>query len=89
MTSLGPAAFLVFHLQMFATVQQFLLAPVLWSCWLMCVGVPHPLDETFGRSHLGLSDSERIVGLVHLGSRGDTPPERPRPDVAAKTSWPE
>ena len=50
---------------------------------------PAVLDETFGRSHLGLSDSERIVGLVHLGSRGDTPPERPRPDVAAKTSWPE
>ncbi|WP_112874803.1 glycosyltransferase family 2 protein [Paracoccus endophyticus] len=47
---LGPAAFLGFHLQMFATVQQFLLAPVLWSCWLMCVGVPHPLDETFGRA---------------------------------------
>ena len=50
---------------------------------------PAVLDETFGRSHLGLSDSERIVGLVHLGSRGDTPPERPRPDVAAKTSWQE
>ena len=48
---------------------------------------PAVLDETFGRTHLGLSEHERIVGLVHLGSRGETPPERPRPDVAAKTSW--
>lgn len=48
---------------------------------------PAVLDEGFGRAHLGLSGSERIVGLVHLGSRGDTPPERPRPDVAAKTTW--
>ena len=48
---------------------------------------PAVLDETFGRTHLGLSDNERLVGLVHLGSRGETPPERPRPDVAAKTSW--
>lgn len=48
---------------------------------------PAVLDETFGRSHLGLCRDERIVGLVHLGSRGETPPERPRPDVAAKTTW--
>lgn len=48
---------------------------------------PAVLDETFGRTHLGLTETERLVGLVHLGSRGDTPPERPRPDVAAKTSW--
>ena len=48
---------------------------------------PAVLDETFGRTHLGLSEAERIVGLVHLGSRGETPPERPRPDVAAKTTW--
>lgn len=48
---------------------------------------PAVLDEDFGRDYLGLSQGERIVGLVHLGSRGETPPERPRPDVAAKTSW--
>ncbi|WP_134726066.1 glycosyltransferase family 2 protein [Paracoccus luteus] len=47
---LGPAAFVGFHLQMFATVQQFLLAPVLWSCWLMLAGLPHPLDGAVGRT---------------------------------------
>ena len=32
-----------FHLQMFATVQQFMLAPVLWSFWLLTIGLGHPL----------------------------------------------
>ena len=48
---------------------------------------PAVLDQAFGRDHLGLAEHERLVGLVHLGSRGETPPERPRPDVAAKTTW--
>ena len=45
------------------------------------------LDQEFGRAHLGLSASERVAGLIHIGTRGDTPPERPRPDIAAKTEW--
>lgn len=39
----------------------------------------------FARDHLGLSDGERIAGLIHIGQRGNTPPERPRPDIQAKT----
>lgn len=45
------------------------------------------LDPDFGRTHLGLSASERVAGLIHIGTRGDTPPERPRPDIATKTEW--
>ena len=45
------------------------------------------LDPAFGRAHLGLQEGEKIVGLVHLGTRGEAPPERPRPDIAAKTSY--
>lgn len=41
-----------FHLQMFATVQQFLLAPVLWSFWLFSLGFSHPLTG-FGGAWLG------------------------------------
>ncbi len=26
------------------TISQFLLAPLLWSFWLMLIGIPHPLD---------------------------------------------
>lgn len=37
-----------FHLQMFATVQQFLLAPVLWSFWLLTLGLGHPLGPLMG-----------------------------------------
>ncbi|RMC33231.1 nitroreductase family protein [Paracoccus alkanivorans] len=44
-------------------------------------------NDDFARSHLGLRDGERVAGLVHIGTRGNTPPERPRPDIATKTSW--
>lgn len=39
----------------------------------------------FARAHLGLGPQERIAGLIHIGQRGATPPDRPRPDVAAHT----
>lgn len=45
------------------------------------------LDPGFGRAHLGLAPQERVAGLIHIGTRGATPPERPRPDIAAKTTW--
>lgn len=45
------------------------------------------LNPDFGRTHLGLTSTERIAGLVHIGTRRETPPERPRPDVAARTTW--
>lgn len=45
------------------------------------------LDPAFARSHMGLAAHERLAGLIHIGTRGATPPERPRPDVAARTTW--
>ncbi|MEE2860687.1 MAG: nitroreductase family protein [Paracoccus sp. (in: a-proteobacteria)] len=45
------------------------------------------LDPDFARSHLGLAAPERIAGLIHIGTRGATPPDRPRPDIDAKTEW--
>lgn len=44
-------------------------------------------NEVFAQQYLGLQDGEKIAGLVHIGSRGAIPPERPRPDIDAKTSW--
>ncbi|WP_199260053.1 nitroreductase family protein [Paracoccus binzhouensis] len=41
----------------------------------------------FARAHLGIGAGERVVGLIHIGRRGATPPDRPRPDVAAKTTF--
>ncbi len=41
----------------------------------------------FAQSHLGISGDERVVGLIHIGQRGNTPPERPRPDIATKATF--
>ncbi len=54
------------------------------AAWLTGFAALHP---GFAQAHLGLSADERLAGLVHIGTRGATPPERPRPDVAARTTW--
>ncbi|MDO5704493.1 MAG: nitroreductase [Paracoccus sp. (in: a-proteobacteria)] len=45
------------------------------------------LNHDFAAAHLGLRNGEQVAGLIHIGTRGDTPPDRPRPDIAAKTGW--
>ncbi|MFN4061103.1 MAG: nitroreductase [Paracoccus hibiscisoli] len=45
------------------------------------------LNQDFAETHLGITPRERIAGLIHIGTRGATPPERPRPDIGAKTTW--
>ncbi|MEM8631251.1 MAG: nitroreductase family protein [Pseudomonadota bacterium] len=44
-------------------------------------------DQTFCAEGLGLSPEERLVGFVHIGTASATPPERPRPDLDAITTW--
>ncbi|WP_099827786.1 nitroreductase family protein [Oceaniglobus indicus] len=39
------------------------------------------------RAHLGLEEDERIAGLIHIGTETTPPPERPRPDIDAITTW--
>ncbi|SLN39255.1 glycosyltransferase [Pseudooctadecabacter jejudonensis] len=41
---LGPWKFFGVQLLFMGTISQFLLAPLLWSFWLMMVGLPHPLS---------------------------------------------
>ena len=41
----------------------------------------------FAQAQLGVQDGEQVVGLIHIGQRGATPPDRPRPDIASKTSF--
>ena len=36
--------------------------------------------------HLGLSDDERILGFIHIGSASEAVPERLRPDLADRVS---
>ncbi|MCC5988965.1 MAG: nitroreductase [Pararhodobacter sp.] len=54
------------------------------ACWL--TGWP-AFDRPFHESGLGLASNERVAGFIHLGSCDATPPERPRPDIEAITSW--
>lgn len=44
-------------------------------------------DPVFTAELLGLAEHERVAGFVHIGSETVAPPERPRPDVAALTSF--
>jgi nitroreductase len=46
-------------------------------------------DRGFLEGGLGLAAPESLVGFVHIGSESATPPERPRPDLAARVTWTE
>lgn len=44
-------------------------------------------DRDFVETHLGLGADETIAGFIHIGTETVAPPERPRPDIAAITTW--
>ena len=44
-------------------------------------------DRAFVREGLGLEDHESVAGLIHIGTETTAPPDRPRPDLSAITSW--
>ncbi len=44
-------------------------------------------DQEFRQQGLGLATHERIAGFIHIASESSAPPERPRPDINAKTEW--
>lgn len=44
-------------------------------------------DRAFVTEGLGLAAHELVAGFIHLGTETSTPPERPRPDISAITSW--
>lgn len=43
-------------------------------------------QDGFARTHFGLAAGESVAGLIHIGTPGPAPvPDRPRPDLAART----
>ena len=44
-------------------------------------------DRGFVEGALGLTEGESVAGIVHIGTETAAPPERPRPDVDALTTW--
>lgn len=44
-------------------------------------------DRAFLTEGLGLAEDEAVAGIIHIGTQTITPPERPRPDLDAITTW--
>jgi len=44
-------------------------------------------DREFMQQALRLDAHERIAGLIHIGTETSAPPDRPRPDLSAITTW--
>ncbi len=44
-------------------------------------------DKEFCKKAFGLAENERVAGFIHIATESTSPPERPRPDVAALTQW--
>lgn len=56
-----------------------------WGAGWLTGWVAH--DPEFARAAFGLQPGEWVAGLVHIGTETAPPPERPRPDVDALTTW--
>lgn len=44
-------------------------------------------DRAFVEQGFGLAAHERVAGIIHIGTETSAPPERPRPDLDALTTW--
>ncbi len=44
-------------------------------------------DPSFVQTTLNLTAAERVAGFIHIGTEKEAPPERPRPDIQAITTW--
>lgn len=44
-------------------------------------------DRELLQLELGLKPQEFVAGFIHIGTETATPPERPRPDLEAITTW--
>ncbi|TDL76052.1 nitroreductase [Palleronia sediminis] len=56
-----------------------------WGAQWLSGWVSH--DPTFAREGLGLAEDEWIAGFIHIGTASSVPPDRPRPDPAARIEW--
>lgn len=73
---LGAWKFLGFQAHFVTALSQFLLAPLLWSFWLVLFGLPHPLDGMVPRNillgcgYLFLTVEVLNIGFYLLGVSG-------------------
>lgn len=66
-SQLGPRKFVGFQAHFMSALSQVLLAPVLWSFWLVILGLPHPLDPVLPRGALvGVGSLFLTVEVINL-----------------------
>ncbi|MFU8777185.1 MAG: glycosyltransferase family 2 protein [Roseovarius sp.] len=64
---LGPRKFWGFQAHFVSALSQFLLAPFLWSFWLVLFGLPHPLDPVLPHAVLvGLGSLFLMVEVLNI-----------------------
>ncbi len=56
-----------------------------WGANWLSGAVSH--EARFASEAFGVQAHERIAGIIHMGTVRQTPPDRPRPDLNAKTRW--
>ena len=56
-----------------------------WGANWLSGAISH--ERGFAEGALGCTPHERIAGIIHIATESTRPPERPRPDVKAKTTW--
>lgn len=44
-------------------------------------------DAEFTTRAFGCTEAETVAGIIHIGTAGPTPPERPRPDLGRVVQW--
>ena len=57
-----------------------------WRLWCGMADRPRHAAGIRPRAS-GVKDGEKVVGLIHIGPARPTPPDRLRPDIAAKTTF--
>ncbi len=64
---LGVWKFLGFQAHFVTALSQFVLAPVLWSFWLVLAGLPHPLDPLVSRDlMIGLGTAFLVIEVINI-----------------------
>ncbi|PYE80913.1 glycosyltransferase family 2 protein [Pseudoroseicyclus aestuarii] len=71
---LGPTGFVALNVLLLGTLLQFLLAPVLWSFWLLFLGLPHPIEPllpnalAWSLALLFLGSEVLVIAVAGLGA---------------------
>jgi len=67
-SQLGAWRFIGFQVLFLGSLSQYILAPVLWSMWLISLGFTHPLSEVLGaQAVLGLTALFLVAEAITMG----------------------